>query len=175
MALSMAIPALCTTRAIEKPCHSMKNYNIVGCGCRPSCFSCMYSTKLSKKAVRFLRTFVVLETNSNRSLITAHATTLYTKELTQPRRGGGGGGGLGCAVPRCRHIGCVVSHGAAAVSCCVGGKSGTDLHLCAIFEACLCFIVLVHLSCVTYVPCATMTWRGGGGGAMARYAMQWFV
>ena len=30
-----------------------------------------------------------------------------------------GGGGLGCAVPRCRHIGCVVSHGAAAVSCCV--------------------------------------------------------
>ena len=31
-------------------------------------------------------------------------------------------------------------------------------------EARLCFIVLVHLSCVTYVPCATMTWRGGGGG-----------
>ena len=31
----------------------------------------------------------------------------------------GGGGGLGRAVPRCRHIGCVVSHGAAAVSCCV--------------------------------------------------------
>ena len=29
----------------------------------------------------------------------------------------GGGGGLGHAVPRCRHIGCVVSHGAAAVSC----------------------------------------------------------
>ena len=28
-------------------------------------------------------------------------------------------------------------------------------------------------SWVTYVPCATMTWRGGGG--MARYAMQWFV
>ena len=28
----------------------------------------------------------------------------------------------------------------------------------------MCFIVLVHLSCVTYVPCATMTWRGGGGG-----------
>ena len=42
-------------------------------------------------------------------------------------------------------------------------------------EACLCFIVLVHLSCVTYVPCATITWRGEGGGAMARYAMQWFV
>ena len=40
-----------------------------------------------------------------------------TLELTQPRRGGGGG--LGRAVPRCRHIGCVVSHGAAAVSCCV--------------------------------------------------------
>ena len=32
---------------------------------------------------------------------------------------GGGGGGLGCAVPRCRHIGCVVSHGAAAVLCCL--------------------------------------------------------
>ena len=31
-------------------------------------------------------------------------------------------------------------------------------------EARLCFIVLVHLSCVPYVPCATMTWRGGGGG-----------
>ena len=29
---------------------------------------------------------------------------------------GGGGGGLGRAVPRCRHIGCVVSHGATAVS-----------------------------------------------------------
>ena len=40
-----------------------------------------------------------------------------TAELTQPRKGGGGG--LGRAVPRCRHIGCVVSHGAAAVSCCV--------------------------------------------------------
>ena len=88
---------------------------------------------------------------------------------TEGGGGGGGGGGLGCAVPRCRHIGCVVSHGAAAVCC--------KLHefvLCFV-EACLCFIVLVHLSCVTYVPCATMTWRGGGGGAMARYAMQWFV
>ena len=39
-------------------------------------------------------------------------------------------------------------------------------------EVCSCFIVLVHLSCVTCVPCATMTW---GGGAIARYAMQWFV
>ena len=29
------------------------------------------------------------------------------------------GGGLGRAMPRCRHIGCVASHGAAAVSCCV--------------------------------------------------------
>ena len=36
-----------------------------------------------------------------------------------PATEGGGGGGLGRAVPRCRHIGCVVSHGAAAVSCCV--------------------------------------------------------
>ena len=34
---------------------------------------------------------------------------IFPPELTQPRRGGGGG--LGCAVPRCRHIGCVVSHG----------------------------------------------------------------
>ena len=33
-------------------------------------------------------------------------------------RAGGGGGGLGRAVPRSRHIGCVVSHGAAVVSCC---------------------------------------------------------
>ena len=33
--------------------------------------------------------------------------------------GGEGGRGLGRAVPRCRHIGCVVSHRAAAVSCCV--------------------------------------------------------
>ena len=32
---------------------------------------------------------------------------------------GGGGGGLGRAVPRCRHIGCVVSHRAAVVLCCV--------------------------------------------------------
>ena len=36
-----------------------------------------------------------------------------------PAMEGGGGGGLGRAVPRCRHIGCVVSHGPAAVSCCV--------------------------------------------------------
>ena len=33
------------------------------------------------------------------------------------------------------------------------------------------FIVLVHLSCVTYVPCATMTWRGGGGDGTIRHAM----
>ena len=50
----------------------------------PSCTSCMYSTKLSKKAVRFLRTFVVVETNCNRSLINAHATTLYTKTCAKP-------------------------------------------------------------------------------------------
>ena len=30
-----------------------------------------------------------------------------------------GGGDLGRAVPECRHIGCVVSHGAAALSCCL--------------------------------------------------------
>ena len=56
---------------------------------------------------------------------------------------GGGGGGSGRAVPRCRHIGCVVSHGAAAVSCCVR----------------------VIGTCVTCVGCAgraTMTRRGGG-------------
>ena len=73
--------------------------------------------------------------------VAASSRAKLSVELTQPRRGGGGGG-LGCAVPRCRHIGRVV-------------------------EACLCFIVLVHLSCVTCVTCAgraTMTRRGGGGG-----------
>ena len=64
-------------------------------------------------------------------------------ELTQPR----GGGGSGCAVPRYRHIGCVVSQGAAVVSCCVR----------------------VIGTCATYgtgAGRATMTRRGGeeGGG-----------
>ena len=62
-----------------------------------------------------------------------------------PSHGGGGGGGSGRAVPRCRHIRCVVSHGAAAVSCCVR----------------------VIGTCVTCVGCAgraTMTRRGGGRG-----------
>ena len=66
-------------------------------------------------------------------------------ELTQPWREGGGGGS-GRAVPRCRHIGCVMSHGAAGVSCCVR----------------------VIGTCVTCVACAgraTMTWRGGGGAS----------
>ena len=59
--------------------------------------------------------------------------------------GGRGGGGSGRAVPRCRHIGCVVSHGAAAVSCCVR----------------------VIGTCVTCASRATMTRRGGGGGGGA--------
>ena len=67
-----------------------------------------------------------------------HVLALSIKELTQPR---GGGGGSGRAVPRCRHIGCVVSHGAAAMSCCVR----------------------VIGTCVTCAGCATMTRRGGGG------------
>ena len=64
-------------------------------------------------------------------------------ELTQPRRGGGGGSGR--AVPRCRHIGCVVSHGAAAMSCCVR-------------------VIGTCVTCAGCAGCATMTRRGGGGG-----------
>ena len=55
---------------------------------------------------------------------------------------GGGGGGLGRAMPRCRHIGCVVSHGAAAVSCCVR-------------------VIGTCVTCVTCAGRATMTRRGG--------------
>ena len=58
---------------------------------------------------------------------------------------GGGGGGSGRAVPRCRHIGCVVSHGAAAVSCCVR-------------------VISTCVTCVTCAGRATMTRRGGEGG-----------
>ena len=65
------------------------------------------------------------------------------KELTQPRPGGGRGSGR--AVPRCRHIGCVVSHGAAAVSCCVR-------------------VIGTCVTCVTCAGRATMTRRGGGEG-----------
>ena len=73
-----------------------------------------------------------------------------TMELTQPRRGGGGGGGgLGCAVPRCRHIGCVVSHGAAAVSCCVVLCYAV---LCCVgiclFDFCLCTSLVSPMSLV---------------------------
>ena len=64
-------------------------------------------------------------------------------ELTQPRRGGGGGSGR--AVPRCRHIGCVVSHGAAAMSCCVR-------------------VIGTCVTCAGCAGCATVTRRGGGGG-----------
>ena len=83
----------------------------------------------------------------------------HVKELTQPRRGGGGGGGGGLGL--CRAA--VPPHRVCRVT---RGRRCVVLHefvLCFV-EACLCFIVLVHLSCVTYVPCATMTWRGGGGG-----------
>ena len=67
---------------------------------------------------------------------------------------GGGGGGLACraTVP---HIGCVVSHGAAAVSCCV-----------VLCYAVLCELVgILHnkFTCVTCAGRAIMTWRGGGG------------
>ena len=57
----------------------------------------------------------------------------------------GTGGGEGRAVPRCHHIGCVVSHGATAVLCCVR----------------------VIGTCVTCAGCAghaTMTRSGGGEG-----------
>ena len=54
-------------------------------------------------------------------LLVLYQLALSTIQGSLPSHGGGGGGGggLGRAVPRCRHIGCVVSHGAAAVSCCV--------------------------------------------------------
>ena len=53
--------------------------------------------------------------------------------------------GSGRAVPRCRHIGCVVSHGGAAMSCCVR-------------------VIGTCVTCVTCAGRATMTRRGGGGG-----------
>ena len=56
------------------------------------------------------------------------------------------GGGARRAVPRYRHIGCVVSHGAAAVSCCVR-------------------VIGTCVTCVTCAGRATMTRRGGGRGA----------
>ena len=78
---------------------------------------------------------------------------------------------MGRAVPQCRHIGCVVSPGAATaavVLCCV-------VLCCVVLSGigfCLFdFCSLDHMM-MTYVPCATMTL--GGGGAMARYAMPWF-
>ena len=49
-----------------------------------------------------------------------------------PSHGGGGGRGLGRAVPRCRHIGSAVSHGAAAVSCSVV----LCWHLCHLCHLC---------------------------------------
>ena len=66
-----------------------------------------------------------------------------------PSHGGGGrggGGGSGRAVPQCRHIGCVVSHGAAAMSCCMR-VNGTR---------------------VTCAGCATMTSGGGGHWKVCR-------
>ena len=59
--------------------------------------------------------------------------------------------GSGRAVPRCRHIGCVVSHGAAAVSCCVR-------------------VIGTCVTCVTCAGRATMTRRGGGGGGFGKCA-----
>ena len=77
----------------------------------------------------------------------SHVTT--TTKLHQgslaSHGGGEGGGGLGRAVPRCRHIGCVMSHGAAAMSCCVR-------------------VIGTCVACVAYAGRATMTRRGGGGG-----------
>ena len=52
-------------------------------------------------------------------------------------------------MPRCRHIGCVVSHGAAAVSCCVR-------------------VIGTCVTCVTYAGRATMTRRGGGHRKVCR-------
>ena len=63
--------------------------------------------------------------------------------------GGGGGGGLGCAVPQCRHIGCVVSHRAVAVSCCNGSCKR---------------VIGTCVTCVTCAGRATMTRKGGGKG-----------
>ena len=60
-----------------------------------------------------------------------------------------GGGRLGRAMPWCRHIGCVVSHGAATVSCCNGSCTR---------------VIGTCVTCVTCAGCATMTWRGGGEG-----------
>ena len=60
------------------------------------------------------------------------------------RGGGEGRGGLGRAVPRCRHIGCVMSHAAAATSCCVR-------------------VIGTCVACVAYAGRATMTRRGGWG------------
>ena len=54
-------------------------------------------------------------------------------------------------MPRCRHIGCVVSHGAAAVSCCVR-------------------VIGTCVTCVTCAGRATMTRRGGGGGGIGKCA-----
>ena len=54
----------------------------------------------------------------------------------------GGGRVLRHAMPRCRHIGCVVSHGAAAVSCCVR-------------------VIGTCVTSVTFDGRATMTRRGG--------------
>ena len=68
---------------------------------------------------------------------------------------GGGGGGSGRAVPRCRHIGCVVSHGAAAMSCCVR-------------------VIGTCVTCAGCAGCATMTRRGGGiGKCAAARAVTW--
>ena len=78
-----------------------------------------------------------------------------------PAREGGGEGvrGLGCAMPRCRHIGCVITRGhRCVVLCCV-----------VLCYAVLCRVVLSGIgfclfdfcspdhTVMTYVPCATMT------------------
>ena len=55
-----------------------------------------------------------------------------------PATGGG-------SMPRCRHIGCVVSHGAAAVLCCVR-------------------VIGTCVACVACAGHASMTRRGGGEG-----------
>ena len=108
---------------------------------------------------------------------------LGSVELTQPGRGGG----LGRAIPRCRHIGCVVSHGAAAaVSCCVVLCCWHLCHLCHLCRPChhdmegggahrkvcrsMCRDMgkLLSLLCATWILCDVgplryQVWGGSGG------------
>ena len=92
-----------------------------------------------------------------------------TLELTQPRRGGGGGLGL-CRAAVPPHRVCRVTRGrrcvvlCCAVLCCVVFRGGVLVLYCA------CAPLLCHLC-----PLCHHDMEGGGGGAMARYAMQWFV